>query len=202
MAAPSFPLALDAGEAPLLRSAMYDIQIATSWYYACTAETGSIDTLATCVRATTSFIQVLNELLEKQSTVHDQYQALLRPPVDPRVEVLLAFKYARNVMQHVLHPVEPQQQALIGGLHGIRGYFLWADVPACVDAKLNPGTRALRSHFENRLRGREVTDTFLGALRAFATVAPELVHLDALGEWTGFPLPEQPGVAAKLHPMA
>lgn len=125
---------------------------------------------------------------------------MFEPSVDPTVEIVLAFKYVRNVMQHVLHLVQPRQNALIGGLHGLRGYFVWADVPPAVHAKLHRRSQDLRQHFDRHLRSNEVTDTFVEALAAFATIAPELVHRNADGEWTGFPLPAQPGVIARLHP--
>lgn len=196
----ALPLVLAPEEIPVLRSAMHDIQISIASYYLATSQTSSIEVLATSVRSTTAFIQVLNDLLTNDCTVADQYKSLVEPGVEPMMEIVLAFKYVRNVMQHVLHLVEPSQSALIGGLHGLRGYFLWADVPAAAHAKLHRPTQNLRPYFEQHLLCNEVTDTFMDALAAFATIAPQLVHRNAEGEWTGFPLPAQPGVEARLHP--
>lgn len=178
---------------------MHDVQLSIVDYYAETARTRDLDRLATRVRAATSFIQVLNDLLTRESSISADYARLLTQPPDARLEILLAFKYVRNVMQHVLHPVRPTENALIGGLHGMRTYALWEDIPGPVHAALHSPTRALRAHFDGHLRGNEVTDTRLEAAWAFAQVSADLVH-HTDGEWTGFPLPAQPGVDVRLHP--
>lgn len=142
---------------------------------------------------------MLNDLLTNESSLASVYQVVTGSTPDARLEVVLAFKYVRNVMQHVLHPVRPNENALIGGLHGLRVYTLWEDIPPAVHVALRPGTQALRPHFDKHLLGKEVTDTLLQAAWAFAQVSPDLVHR-AGGAWTGFPLQAQPGVAARLHP--
>ena len=40
----------------------------------------------------------------------------------------------------------------------------------------------------------------LSVLQFYAGVSPNLVHRDPRGEWTGFPLMNQPAMAARLHP--
>lgn len=104
--------------------------------------------------------------------------------------------------QHVLHVVRPSEDSgvLVGGLHGLRIYVVWDDVPLAAHSSLYPSTQALRPAFEARLRGQEVTGTMLSVLRAFATLAPQIVHRDQRGEWTGFPLKTQPSMPGHLHP--
>ena len=110
-------------------------------------------------------------------------------------------KYLRNVVQHIIHPVEPTADATVGGLGlGFRTFSEWADVPSAVDQELRTGTLALRPHFERRLRQQPVLQTLLNAAAFFASVSPELVHRRADGEWTGFPLRHQGGVRDRLHP--
>lgn len=183
-----------------MKELMRDVQVAASAFYAKTATTADVDSLGSEVRTFLSATQTLNERLG--GTIADQatYRSVLSGTSDG--EFIDAIKYVRNVAQHVLHIVRPSDAtgALIGGLHGLRLYVDWDDVPATADAKLRPGTRALRPSFEARLRGREVVGTMLTVLRAFATVAPQIVHRDERGEWTGFPLRTQPSVSGRLHP--
>lgn len=65
----ALPFTLAPNEVPVLRSAMHDIQISTASYYVATSQTASVETLATCVRSTTAFIQVLNDLLTNDCTI-------------------------------------------------------------------------------------------------------------------------------------
>lgn len=198
--APAATVSLTADEAAVLKELMRDVQVAASAFYAKTATIADVDSLGSEVRTFLSVTQTLNERLG--GTIADQstYRALLAGTSDG--EFIDAIKYVRNVAQHVLHIVRPSNAtgALIGGLHGLRLYVDWDDVPTTADAELRPGTRALRPSFEARLRGKEVVGTMLRVLRAFATVAPQIVHRDERGEWTGFPLKTQPSVSGQLHP--
>lgn len=198
--APLTAVSLTADEAAVLRELMRDVQVAASAFYAKTATIADVDSLGSEVRTFLSATQTLNERLG--GTIADQatYRSVLSGTPDG--EFIKAIKYVRNVAQHVLHVVRPSDAtaALIGGLHGMRLYVDWDDVPATADAKLHSGTRALRPSFEARLRGKEVVGTMLTVLRAFATVAPQIVHRDERGEWTGFPLKTQPSVSGRVHP--
>jgi hypothetical protein len=186
-----------------LRSSMRDVQVSIGDYYRETARTDDPDALATRVRSCVGFIQVLNELLRKQSSgsTNRTYCALFEPPEDPRVGIVRAFKYARNLTQHVLHPVRPNPSTLIGGLTvGMRIYAVWEDVPPAAHERLKNETKDLKPDYDQCLKGEEVTRTFLDAARFFYEVCPDLVHRDANGEWTGFPLRHQASVANRLHP--
>ena len=82
----------------------------------------------------------------------------------------------------------------------MRIYALWDAVPPAAHAKLRTGAQALSKSFESTLKDREVTDTLLDVLKFFGELAPEIVHRDGTGEWTGFPLPLQPGGPARVRP--
>ena len=189
-------------EIPPLREAMGDLQTAVAAYYAETARGGD---LGTAVRGFLASAQVVNDLLTNQVTHAAPYKALFtlrgaRSPASP--EVIDAVKYARNVAQHVLHIVRPSDDAvLIGGQLGLRIYAVWDAVPqAAHDRLTNKRTQALKASYDSALLGREVVGTMMDALRFFQTVNPAIIHRDARGEWTGFPLMSQPGVADPLHP--
>lgn len=103
---------------------MRDVQVSIGDYYKQSALFGADpDDLATRVRASVSFVQVLNDLLRNEIADMDRYCAMSEPPEDPRVGIIQAFTYVRNVMQHVLHPVLSDPTAAIGGLGlGYRTY--------------------------------------------------------------------------------
>ena len=197
---PSPHLSPNPDELPGLRAAMRDIQEAIREYY--DASTGFVDadTLAAPAKNAIAAIQVLNDLLTNQFSQKQTY-AVRAGGSGVDAETVLGFKYLRNVVQHIIHPVEPTADATVGGLGlGFRTFSDWADVPSAVDQQLRTGTRALRPHFERRLRQQPVVQTLLNAAAFFASVSPELVHRRADGEWTGFPLRHQGGVRDRLHP--
>ena len=82
----------------------------------------------------------------------------------------------------------------------MRIYAVWEDVSPAANERLKKPTKALRPDYDQCLKDKEVTGTFLDAARFFYEVRPDLVHRDANGEWTGFPLRHQDGVANRLHP--
>ena len=184
-----------------LRAAVRDVQEAVEQYYDACGGFVDADDLARHVRAAIAFIQKVNDVLRNHFADATAYESLFKPPLDPGAEVIEAFRYIRNVGQHLPHPVRVDDGATFGGFRlGYRSYATWQDVPLSVDAQLRPGTRAARPHFEAHLRGQEVTQTLLDALQFFWRVCPELVNRDVNGEWIGFPLRSQPGVPYRLHP--
>jgi hypothetical protein len=191
---------LTSDEIAVLTALMGDIQVAASAFYAKTATSADVESLGTEVRTFLSAAQTLNERLGGSISEKAAYQSgLLGTDTG---ELIDAVKYVRNVSQHVLHVVRPAEDsgALVGGLHGLRLYVLWDDVPLEAHNSLRPSTQALRPAFEARLLGQEVTSTMLSVLRAFATLVPQIVHRDQRGEWTGFPLKTQPSMPGRLHP--
>lgn len=191
---------LTSDEVTVLTALMGDIQVAAAAFYAKTATSADVESLGTEVRTFLSAAQTLNERLSGSITEKEAYQSeLLKADIG---ELIDAVKYVRNVSQHVLHVVRPSEDSgvLVGGLHGLRVYVVWDDVPLAAHSSLRPSTQALRPAFEARLRGQEVTGTMLSVLRAFATLAPQIVHRDRRGEWTGFPLKTQPSMPGRLHP--
>jgi hypothetical protein len=196
----SSALPLIAAETPGLVAAMRDLQVAVRSYY--DESTGFVDaeTLSTPAKNAVVAVQTLHDLLSNQYSYRSQYLDLFGKSAH-LTETILAFKYLRNVIQHVIHPVKPSNKSAVGGMGiGYRTYCSWSEVPLSVDQQLRPGTRALRLHSENRLTDRSVTDTLLDALHFFSVSCPGLIHRRASGEWTGFPLRHQAGVAARLHP--
>jgi hypothetical protein len=189
-------------ELEALRSAMRDVQVSIGHYDQETAVFGADpDVLATRVRASVSFVQALNDLLRNEISDKSVYCEMTEPPEDARAEIIRAFTYVRNVMQHILHPVLPDPTATVGGFGlGFRTYAVWQEIPAAAHARLRPGTQRLKPLYDQHLNGRDVTDTLLDAAKFFALVCPHLVHSQPSGEWTGFPLLHQPGVPRRLHP--
>lgn len=184
-----------------LRSAMRDVQDVVAQYYDACGGFAEADDLARHVRAAIAFIQKLNDVLKSHFAGSAAYKSLFEPPLDPGAEVVEAFRYIRNVGQHLPHPVRVDDGATFGGLGlGYRSYATWQDVPLSVDAQLRAGTRAARPYFEAHLRDQEVTQTLLDALRFFWRVCPDLADRDTKGEWIGFPLRSQPGMRHRLHP--
>ena len=195
------PLALPPSQLATLRSAMRDLQVSIGNYYRCTEGFGvEAEELATPVRSSIGFVQVLNELLRKQTSRTAEYCAIFEPPVDPRAGIIQAFEYVRHVSQHI-DPVRPQSAATFGGAGlGFRTYATWKEVPWSVHGRLTSSTKALRPIYEQNLQDQEVVGTLLNATRFFAEVCPDVVHRQSNGEWTGFPLRHQPGVLSRLHP--
>jgi len=193
-------VSLTTDEENVLKVLMRDVQLAVSAFYAKTATSADVESLGTEVRSFLSATQTLNERLGGTISDKATYRSALSGTADG--ELIDAVKYVRNVAQHVLHVVRPSDDsgALFGGLHGLRLYVDWDDVPPAAHNALHARTQALRPAFEARLRGQEVVSTMLSVLRAFAAVAPQLVHRDERGEWTGFPLKTQPSVSGRLHP--
>lgn len=193
-------VSLTANEENVLQTLMRDVQIAVSAFYAKTATSADVESLGTEVRSFLSATQTLNERLGGTIADKAMYRSALSGTADG--ELIDAVKYVRNVAQHVMHVVRPSDDsgALIGGPHGLRLYVDWDDIPPAAHDALHARTQALRPAFEARLRGQEVVSTMLSVLRAFAAVAPQLVHRDQRGEWTGFPLKTQPSVPTQLHP--
>lgn len=197
------PLAVGKRELRALQSAMRDVQVTIGDYYASTSSfDADPDELATRVRANASFVQVLNDLVGKELAASDVYKAMFQPPIDRRAEIIQAFKYVRNVMQHIRHPVLPMTASVVGGLGlGYRTYAVWQEVPRSVHNRLHKHTKPLKRLYNRLLKGHEVTQTMLDAAQFFATVSPAIVHTQANGEWTGFPLAHQAGVVGRLHPQ-
>lgn len=199
-AAPPTTILLTADEERVLKVLMRDVQMAVSAFYAKTGTSADVESLGTDIRSFLSATQTLNERLGGTIADKAAYRSALSGTADG--ELIDAVKYVRNVAHHVLHVVRPSDDsgALIGGLRGLRVYVDWDDVPPAAHNSLHARTQALRPAFEARLLGQEVVSTMLSVLRAFAAVAPQLVHRDQRGEWTGFPLKTQPSVPARLHP--
>jgi hypothetical protein len=181
---------------------MRDVQVSIEDFYRSTTGFGvDAEVLATPAKNALSAIQALNDLLTNAFSQKQAYSDLFKPPFAPLAEVIQAFKYVRNVAQHVIHPVEPASNAVVGGLGlGYRTFSLWPVVPAAIHAQLHAATQALRPHYEAHLMGQEVVHSLLEAAQFFWQVCPDLVHRRADGEWTGFPLRHQAGVSARLHP--
>jgi hypothetical protein len=180
---------------------MRDIQVSIADYYRSSTGFVTADDLATPVRTCMAFIQVLNDVLRKDFSKQAGYRALFDPPHDPRTELIQAFKYIRNVGQHVRHPVKPNASQVVGGIGlGYRTFASWEDVPRSVHQRLLTPTKELKVHYDAHLLGKEVTDTFLEAARFFWEICPDLVDRQSNGDWTGFPLRHQAGVSGRLHP--
>lgn len=190
-------LAITAEEEPRLVQVMKDIQESVATYYAETARGGD---LGGHVRTWLTRVQNLNDLLSEQLGDKDSYRAHFAAPASAGAELINGVKYARNVDQHLMHIVAPKEGSLIGGTLGLRIYAFWEPIPAATHALLRKGTQALQPAYQTNLEGKVVTGTMLGILRFFAELAPQIVHRDHRGEWTGFPLMSQPGVGAPLHP--
>ena len=181
---------------------MRDVQVSIEDFYRSSTGFGvDAEVLATPAKNAISAVQALNDLLTNAFSQKRAYGHLFDPPLNPLAEVICAFKYVRNVAQHVIHPVEPASNAVVGGVGlGFRTFSLWPAVPVSVHAQLRPATQALQPHYQARLMGREVVETLLEAAQFFWEVCPDLVHRRADGEWTGFPLRHQAGVSSRLHP--
>lgn len=191
------PLTIAPAEECRLRQVMKDIQNDVAAYYAETARGGDLGVQA---RNWLARVQNLNDLLTNRLGDKAKYLALFTPMPTPGADLINAVKYARNVDQHLMFEVSPSEDVLIGGTHGMRTYGCWRPIPAATHAELHERTRRLQSAYQANLEGKELTGTMLAVLRFFADVAPQIVHRDDRGEWTGFPLKSQPGVGDPLHP--
>lgn len=190
-------VALSPTEIYPLREVMRDLQLSVAEYYAETARGGE---LGRHVRSFLVAAQTLNELLTNKVLQSKSYKDLVvtRHPAATLIE---GVKFARNVVQHVLHIVRPGDElTLVGGELGMRVYAVWDGIPLQVVSELRPATQRLEPAYQAELEGNEVTGTMMAVLRFYAEVAPEIVHRDSRGEWTGFPLLSQPGMNTPLHP--
>lgn len=197
---------LQPDEVEPMRSAMRDVQVSIADYYRQTS--GFItdpDEYTTPIRSAVAFIQKLNEVMQKELTSSD-YSALFKDRLarsDPGAQTIEAFRYIRNVGQHLLHPVMPEPGRVVGGNLGLgfRTSSRWADVPDDVHALLHTRTRPLKTDYDHVIAGRPTLEPLLDACRFFAEVCPQLVHRDDTGEWTGFPLRTQWGTMERIHPQ-
>lgn len=190
-------LTITAAEESRLRQVMRDIQQDVAAYYAETARGGDLGVYA---RNWLGRVQNLNELLTTQLGDMATYHALFRPTPTSGAELVNAAKYARNVDQHLMFEVSPSKDVLIGGTHGMRTYGRWRPIPASTHTRLQKRTQRLQPAYRANLEGKELVGTMLAVLRFFADIAPQIVHRNHRGEWTGFPLKSQPGVGDPLHP--
>ncbi|KSU75401.1 hypothetical protein GA0061083_2851 [Pseudarthrobacter enclensis] len=177
---------------------MKDLQANVAAYYAATARDGDY---GQAVRAFLVSTQTLNEHFSLNVKDKSTYLKLLDSSTLAGTAFVKAAKYARNVHQHVMHIVSPRTKSMVGGLHGVRTYAFWDEIPHEAHDKLHKGTKLLKPHYDSVLFDKEVTETMLEVLRFFAAVAPQIVHRDEKGEWTYFPLTNQPGMLEpRLHP--
>ena len=188
------PLTITPAEEPRLRQVMKDIQKDVASYYAETARGGDLGVHA---RNWLGRVQNLNDLLTKRLGDKATYLALFTPMPTPGAELINAVKYARNVDQHLMFEVSPSEDVLIGGTHGMR--------------PMAAGGPSLPQHMRSCTRGRTPATRVSGepggqgadghdACRVLRRIAPQIVHRNHRGEWTGFPLKSQPGVGDPLHP--
>lgn len=193
-------VALTSEERDALVEVMGDIQRAVVDYYRATIIRDA--DIGTAVRTYLAKAQALHELLWQQIDDRATYVALFSGPVrHPKADLVEAIKYARNLSQHVIHPVSPREDSIIGGgTWGYRVYAYWDDVPAEKHAKLHARTQGLKPLYDAELLGHEVVSTMLPLLQFYAEANPDLIHRDNRGEWTGFPLLNHPAVSAPLHP--
>ncbi|WP_160482412.1 hypothetical protein [Clavibacter michiganensis] len=181
-----------------VKTVMRDLQLAAARYHAETADGGE---LGSTVRAFITHCQTLNDWYANAIADTATYKQYLTSRRDAGADVIDAVKYVRNLSQHVLHVIKPSDTVtLVGGAFGYRTYAQWEAIPDGVHAKLRPGTQALRPAYQTTLEGKEVMSTMMDVLRFFADVAPGTIHRDHNGEWTGFPLMNQPGMPDPLHP--
>lgn len=194
-------LSITADELPALRAAMRDAQTAAADYYGRTARNDSIEDLGTPVRRFLVAAQTVNDLLTNSVSDAATYAGVVGPAGHPNAGVIRAVKYVRNVAQHVAHVIRPKDDhELVGGVLGLRIYTFWDEVPAAVDAQLHQSTQRLKVDYDAYLLDKELAETMLTTLGFFSDIAPDIVHRDERGEWTGFPLMSQPSVGGRLHP--
>ncbi len=181
-----------------VKTVMRVLQLAAARYHAETADGGE---LGSTVRAFITHCQTLNDWYANAIADTATYKQYFTSRRDAGADVIDAVKYVRNLSQHVLHVIKPSDTVtLVGGAFGYRTYAQWEAIPDGVHAKLRPSTQALRPAYQTTLEGKEVMSTMMDVLRFFADVAPGTIHRDHNGEWTGFPLMNQPGMPDPLHP--
>tara|TARA_R110002051_G_scaffold208264_1_gene274191 strand:- start:2616 stop:3725 length:1110 start_codon:yes stop_codon:yes gene_type:complete len=192
------PITIETDELTPLRTVMRDLQLSVSRYYVGAA---SGEDLGALVREFITHTQTLNDWLSNAIGDAVSYKLHFGAPRHPRSDYIDAVKYVRNVSQHVMHVVAPDDEVrLVGGSLGMRFYARWDEVPVAVDAKLRPGTQRLKPTYDAMLFRKDVMGTMMEVLRFYADVVPSIVHRDSHGEWTGFPLMNQPGMSHALHP--
>lgn len=185
---------------------MRDVQVSIEDYYRGT--TGFVEDaeqFTTPVRATIAFIQKVHDVLRNDFGQQSRYRKVFAARLangDRGAETIEALRYVRNVGQHLIHPVVPDTSRVVGSNMGLgfRTSALWAEMPQAVHRSLHPPTQKLRVHYDARLLGNDVLESFLDAAHFFSDVCPDCVHRASNGEWTGFPLRHQGGVATRLHP--
>jgi len=189
-----------------IQSAMRDLQVSIADYYRNTSGFLELaDQFTTPARAAVTFVVKVHEVLLKDFGQQAKYRQVFDARLaggDAGAEIIEGFRYLRNVGQHLIHPVVPSTNAVVGGMQvRYRSYGLWQQVPRSTHRRLRSGTQSLRGFYDRRLLGEEVVDTLLSAARFFAEVCRMIPHLKENGEWTGFPLRHQAGVGSRLHPM-
>jgi len=198
---------LEPGEAEAVRSAMRDVQVSIGDYYRLTA--GFVtdpNTYTTPVRACIGFIQKMHEVLGseiKDAPNYKQHFASRLASGDEGAAVIEAFRYVRNVGQHLLHPITPNSGRIVGSNLGGLGYrtsSVWADIPPVAHSALHKGTQSLRPYFEASVCGRGTLDPLLDACAYFHAACPDAIHRTDEGRWTSFPLRIQWGTSERVHP--
>ena len=192
------PLTLPPGQLATLRSAMRDLQVSIGDYYRCSEGFGvEAEVLATPVRSSIGFVQVLNELLRKQTSRTAEYCAIFEPPLDSRAGIIQAVEYVRHVTQHI-DPVRPQSAATFGGAwdsdsertrRGRRSHCPCMETP-------DVEHQGFKAYLRKTFRAERSSARCSMLARFFAEVCRALVDRQANGEWTGFPLRHQPACRA------
>lgn len=185
---------------------MRDLQVSTADYYRNTSGFLELpDQFTTPARAAVAFVVKVHEVLLKDFGQQSKYRVVFDDRLasgDRGAETIEGFRYLRNVGQHLIHPVVPSTNAVVGGMNvGYRSYGLWEQVPRSIHIRLRSGTQSLKGFYDRHLLGEEVVATLLNAARFFAEVCPMIPHRSDSGEWTGFPLRHQAGVPSRLHPL-
>ncbi len=178
---------------------MRDLQAAVSRFY---AATGSRADFEPELRAFITHTQSINDLLTQTIADKASWSAALDAQGADAKDLINGIKYVRNVDQHLLYTVAPDSKnvRIVGGSFGMRLFPSWKSIPADVHAQLRTGTQNLQPAFEGRLVGRDISGTMMDVLRLFGKLIPNAVHRDSKGEWSGFPLMQQPGMGYPLHP--
>lgn len=178
---------------------MLDVQLSIRDYYDATGATQDLEIIGSRLRQSVCSVQRLNELLGV--AVRKRHIDFRQTNAEPHKELTFAFKYLRNVLEHVTSLVRPVPQSMIGNPFGhFRIYHRWAEVDPWVHNELRSASQDLAPFYDMRLRGKWVTGTLLDAAKTFGGIHPDLVHRDHQGEWLGFPLPQHDDVSERLHP--
>lgn len=188
-----------------LQSAMRDVQVSIRSYHDATAgfheDARAFETQA---RSTMVFIQKVNDVLRSDIGQSEKFRRIFQRHLDegdPGAETIEGFRYARNAEAHHLLSSTADPVRVVGGVGlGFQTSARWGPVPQVVHKKLYPQTKVLQPYYLARLLHQDVVETFLDAAAYLASVCPQAAHRDGRGEWTGFPLRSQPGLASRLHP--